>query len=63
VREEAYWPTPSHPPARTAPPDAFPEDQDLPPLLITPPQEEEANTSLGQGVDIQANQEDLAYQD
>lgn len=63
VREEAYWPTPSHPPTRTAPPGAFPEDQDLPPLPITPPQEEEANTGSGQGVDIQADQEDLAHED
>ncbi|OQE16575.1 hypothetical protein PENFLA_c027G07606 [Penicillium flavigenum] len=45
------------------PPGAFPEDQDLPPLPITPPQEEEANTSSGQGVDIQADQEDPAHQD
>ena len=33
VREEAYWPTPSHPPTRTAPPGAFPEDQDWRRLL------------------------------
>lgn len=63
MREEAYWPTPGYPPARIALPGAFPEDQDLPPLPITPPQEEEANTSSGQGVDIQAGQEDPAHED
>lgn len=54
MREEVYWPTSSHPSARIAPPGVFPEDQDLPPLPITPPQEqeEEANTSSSQGVDI-----------
>ncbi|KAJ5830864.1 uncharacterized protein N7525_009117, partial [Penicillium rubens] len=41
----------NHPSARIAPPGVFPEDQDLPPLPITPPQEqeEEANTSSSQG--------------
>ncbi|KAJ5504596.1 hypothetical protein N7463_007470 [Penicillium fimorum] len=52
VSDRLYWPTPDPPPR--APPGAFPTDQDLPPLPITPPQEgEEQVTGSSQGVDTE----------